>query len=166
MWTIVKFDKNKLSQLKGDLCKKLGSSPKIYLPKIKIQKQKNNKIYYVDNFLLGNYMFCYHDSFSIKGIINSLKYCRGLKYFLVDFIFSQEELSSFIKNCKNHEDKNGYIKQSFFAFEKNQNFKFISGPFGNKIFSIIKENRKKLKILIENIEVTVSKNNNYLFRPV
>ena len=166
MWTIIKFQKKKLGDLKKDLSKNLGSCPKIYLPKLNLQKNKNNKTSNLESLLLGDYLFCHHNKFNINGMINSLKYCRGLKYFLTGFLFSQIEIAQFIKHCKTHEDNKGYIKQSFFDFERKQNFKFISGPFREVIFNIIQENQNKLKILAKNIEVTVSKKKDYLFRPV
>ena len=42
MWSILKFDKKKLSLLQKDLKKKLGEDIKIYIPKFRIQKYKNN----------------------------------------------------------------------------------------------------------------------------
>ena len=166
MWTVIRFEKKRLEDLKKDLSAKLGSAPKIYLPKLKLQKYKNNKIYNLDSLLLGDYLFCYHDKLNISGIMDSLKYCKGLKYFLTGFLLSQNEIVKFINNCKIHEDNEGYIRQSFFAFKKNQKFKFISGPFTEAIFQIIKENQNKIKILIKNFEVTVPKKRDYLFRPI
>ena len=166
MWVVIKFHKNQLYNLKRDLKNKLGEDLKIYLPKLKLARSKSNKIYNSDSLLLGDYLLCYHSKFSLNGIINSLKYCKGIKYFLDGFLFSQEEIIKFIKNCKVNEDKNGYIKQSFFNFASKQNFEFISGPFNKMIFRIINENRNRLKILIKDIEVTVSKKKEYIFKPV
>ena len=166
MWTIIKFHKKKLNDLRKDLSKKLGSDPEIYIPKLNLQKNINKSNHNLDTFLLDDYLLCYHGKFNTDGIINSLRYCKGLKYFLTGFLFSQNDIVEFIKHCKNHEDDNGHIKQSFFNFDNKQNFKFVSGPFSEIIFKIIKENHNKLKILIKNIEVTVSKKKDYLFRPV
>ena len=44
MWTVLKFDKKNLGLLKEDLNKKLGQDYKIYIPKLRIQKYKNNKL--------------------------------------------------------------------------------------------------------------------------
>ena len=44
MWSIIKVDLKKLSLFNEDLKKKLGSEFKIYIPKIKIQTYKKNKL--------------------------------------------------------------------------------------------------------------------------
>ena len=46
MWTIIKFEKKKLSSLKSDLEKKLGANCKFYVPKLlfkKIHKKQMGK---------------------------------------------------------------------------------------------------------------------------
>ena len=43
MWTIIKFDYNKIGLLKQDLQKKLGDDFKIYIPKFIIEKFEGNK---------------------------------------------------------------------------------------------------------------------------
>ena len=63
--------------------------------------------------LLGDYLLCFHKDFSNKSIISNLKYCRGLKYFLTDFLNSQIEIENFISECKKNEDNQGYLKPSF-----------------------------------------------------
>ena len=165
MWAIIKFDKKNLTGLKRDLSNKLGSNPKFYLPKVKIQKFKKGRLFSFESFLLGDYMFCFHENFKNINTINSLKYCKGLKYFLNSFIKSQEEIVEFIKNCKNHENNKGYISQTFFSFKENSKFKFLSGPFTDMIFNIIATQNKKIKILIGDFKTTVS-NTEYLYRPV
>jgi len=168
MWAIIKFDKKKLIELKKDLSKKLGSDPELYLPKLNLQKYKKKKLYNLDTLILDDYILCYHNKFEYSGIVTSLKYCRGLKYFLPGFIFSQNEISKFVKHCKSHEDEKGYMKQSFFDFnfQKNKTKKFISGPFNQIIFKILQDSQNKFKILINNFNVTVSKDKQYFFRPV
>ena len=110
-------------------------------------------------------MLCFHNSFENKNIIEVLKYCRGVKYFLNGFIKSQIEIINFVKKCKLNEDEKGYIKQSFFDFTGKKKFKFLSGPFTNKIFSIINENQFRIKASIGNLNTTVSKKD-YLYSPV
>jgi hypothetical protein len=165
MWAVLKFEKKEINSLKRDLEKKLGSSPEFYIPKIKIQNYKKNKIFNTSVFLLGDYLLCYHEKFTNAEIINSLKYCKGLKHFLLNFKNFQGEIINFIKKCKKNEDEQGFIKQSFFNFENKNKFKFLSGPFVNMIFKIINQNHKKMKILLKDIEVTVPEKK-YLFRPV
>ena len=42
--------------------------------------------------------------------------------------------------------------------------KFISGPFANMIFEILKKQKNKLKILVGNIVTTIPNKKNYLYR--
>ena len=44
MWAVLKYDKKYLHLLNQDLRKKLGNDFQIYIPKIRIQKYKNNKL--------------------------------------------------------------------------------------------------------------------------
>tara|TARA_Y100000389_G_C17432098_1_gene503297 strand:- start:152 stop:652 length:501 start_codon:yes stop_codon:yes gene_type:complete len=165
MWTILKFKKKNLFLLKKDLLSYLGNDVEFYLPKIKIQKKVNNKLQSKGNFLLGDYLLCFHKSFENKKTITSLKYCKGLKYFLNNFIEEQEEISNFVNKCKTNEDEDGFIKQCFFEFKENGIFKFITGPFTDTGFKIIDRRKTDIKILIGKFTATVSKDN-YLFRPV
>ena len=50
---------------------------------------------------------------------------------------------------KKHENKEGYIQQSFFEFENIKKSKFISGPFTNLVFNLISENNKMLNVQID-----------------
>ena len=61
MWTVLKFEKKSLGLLKDDLRKKLGNNFKIYIPKIRVQKYKNNKLINKEFNLLGDYLFCFHE---------------------------------------------------------------------------------------------------------
>ncbi len=165
MWTILKFEKRKFHQLKKDFSQKLGSEPRYFIPKLRLQKLKKNKLYDSESLLLGDYLLCFHDNFKNEKVISSLKYCKGLKYFLNGFLNSQQEINEFIDKCKIHEDKTGYIKQSFFEFKHNTKYKFMSGPFTNMVFEIIYSQHKKIRILLNNFETTLS-NKKYIFRPV
>ncbi len=165
MWVILKFDKKNLSLLKKDFLKNLGNDVKFYTPKLKLQKKIKNKLQNIESFLLGDYLLCFHKSFENKDIINSLKYTKGLKYFLNNFKETQEEIKNFIKKCKSNEDEHGFIKQCFFEFKENGIFQFLTGPFINSKFKIVDRQNSKLKILIGRFTTTVSKEN-YLFRPV
>ena len=112
-----------------------------------------------------NYLFCYHPKFCENRTLTNLKFTKGLCYFLGGNSTNQNEIINFIKYCKNHEDKNGFIKQEFFNNEKLKKAKFISGPFTNMIFTVVKENRLYIEALIGKYRFTVSKEDN-LFRPV
>ena len=82
-----------------------------------------------------------------------------------NFGTSQKEIENFILKCKENEDDNGYIKQTFFNFKSKNKYEFISGPFTNLIFSILEENKFYIKALIGKYKLSVSKEEN-LFRPI
>ena len=96
MWTIIKFDKKKINFLKKDFVKNLGKDVIIYTPKLFVQKYVKNKLVGKEFELLGDYLFCFHKKFQNPYTINSLKFCRGLKYFLNGFLQSQNEIKKFI----------------------------------------------------------------------
>ena len=66
MWTIIKFDKKNLALLEQDLKKKLGDDLEIYIPKLRIQKYKKNKLVNKEIYLLGDYLFCFHKNLKFK----------------------------------------------------------------------------------------------------
>ncbi len=165
MWAILKFEKNNLSLLKDDLNKKLGQDMKTYIPKLQIQKFQNNKLKSKEINLLGDYMFCFHTNLKEKKIVNSLRYIRGLKYFLDGFNQSQKEIEKFIEKCKVSENQDGFLTKEFFELELNKKYKFSSGPFSDKIFQIINLQRNRIKVLIGNMKTTI-KRKEFLFTPV
>ena len=165
MWTIIKFDKKNLSLLKEDLNKKLGKDYKIYIPKIRTQRFVNNKLIYKDVELLGDYLFCFHKSFNKRQTISSLKFSRGLKYFLEGFNECQKEISIFINKCKSSESDKGFLSKNFFDLNLNKKYKFSSGPFTNMIFKIIDLQRNKIKVLVGNLKTTIDRNE-FLFSPL
>jgi hypothetical protein len=151
--------------LKKDLQSKLGNDLLIYRPKLLIQKFKNNKLINKEFNLLGDYMFCFHEKIGHRGVLEQLKFSRGLKYFLDGFKKSQDEINYFVKKCKEIEDENGYIFQSIFATEINKFYKFSSGPFTDKIFKILEIQKNKINILLGNIKTTIDKRE-FLFSPL
>ncbi len=165
MWTVLKFDTKSLALLQQDLKKKLGEDLKIYIPKLRVQKFKNNKLINKELNLLGDYLFCFHKKLKCKSTINSLKFTRGLKYFLKGIPESQNDIENFINKCKNSESKEGFLSKNFFDLELNKKYKFSSGPFTDKIFHIINFQSKRIKILMGNIKTTIKKRE-FLFTPV
>ena len=162
MWAILKIDKKNLKTLKTDFYNKLGKDVKFYIPKIQIKKSFKKKIFTKEVSLLNDYLLCFHKDFSKKSVLTSLKYCRGLKYFLSDFFSSQKEIENFIFKCKKNETESGYIQPSFFEHKKNGSYEFISGPFASFIFNIFKENKLSMFGMMGNYKITVSKNNYFL----
>ncbi len=165
MWAILKFDKKSLSLLKNDICKKLDKKVEFYNPKIQLKKNLKKKFLNNEISLLNDYLLCFHKDFSKKSVLTSLKYCRGLKYFLTDFINSQNEIEKFISKCKQNENSSGFINPSFFEQKKNEKYEFMSGPFKNFVLNIFKENESAIFGMIDDYKITVSKNN-YFFKTV
>ena len=165
MWAVLKIDKKNLAFLKKDFSNKLGKDVKFYIPKLQLKKFLKKKIFIKEISLLGDYLLCFHKDFSKRSVLDSLKYCKGLKYFLTDFLNSQNEIEKFITKCKENENENGFIKSTFFEFKKSKKYEFISGPFTNMIFNILQENKLTIEAIIGNYKATVSKEEN-LFRSV
>ena len=164
MWTIIKFDKKKLSILKEDFSQKLNGNFEIYSPKLLIQKYKKNKLVNKELNLLWDYILCFHKDFKNYKTINNLKYCRGLKYFLEGFKTSQIDIENFVNKCKSSE-KDGYLSYNFYKLNLNGKYKFTTGPFVEKIFQIINMQKNKIDILIGNLKTTIKKRE-FLFNPV
>ena len=167
MWTILKYKKKELKFLKTELSSKLTSKPRFYIPKIKYEFFKKNKLFNKESFLLDNYLLCFHKDFANEKLVSSLRNCKGLQYFLGGFINSQKEINEFVKKCIQYEDDQGYIKQSFFnySYSYNRKYKFLSGPFTNMIFNIIDFQHNKIKVLLGNLKTTMS-SKEHLFIPV
>ncbi len=165
MWTIIKFDKKYSQLLKSSLKNKIGKDLIFYSPILLIEKFKKNKLIKKEFSLLGNYLFCFHEKFEKESFLNSLKFTKGLKYFLNGYSCSQQDIEIFIKKCKECEDRKGYLNQNFFEIYKNNNYKFISGPFSQKIFKIIDFQKNKIEILLGKIKTTIKKEK-FLFSPL
>ena len=166
MWIVLKYKKKEFSFLKQDFRKILGDLPLIFRPKFKYQKLIKNKLMFLEKDMLDDYLICYHKKFQNTNMLTFLKNLRGLKYFLVDSKINQREIIGFIDYCKRHQDLNGYIKQSFFEFSNIKKGIFLSGPFANIIFNVIGKQKNKLKILIGKVTMTITKDSDYLYRPV
>ena len=166
MWVVAKIKKKELYLFKNELVKKLGSQIKFYNPKIQYQKFIKNKIKKVDKFILENYVFCYHKKLEQKNTMNEIKFLKGLEYFLPGYCENQNEIKKFINYCKSFENKDGYLSQAFFKKMIIKKAQFISGPFANVIFEIIKKQKNKLKIIVGNVVTTISDNSDYLYRPI
>lgn len=165
MWAIIKFEKKKLSFLKYDLEKKLGTNCKFYIPKLLIKKRcAKKKLEKKELNLLGDYLFCFNEKFDDTKNIKTINYSRGLKFILQGFKQSQDEIIGFIEKCKISEDLNGYISEQFYDLKINSNYKFISGPFTNFIFKILQLQKNKIKILLGKFETTIKTKD--LFQPI
>ena len=77
----------------------------------------------------------------------------------------QKDISEFIHNCKKHENESGYLCTNFIKTNIENNYKFISGPFVEKIFKILNIQKNKILILMGNIKTSI-KPEEHLFYPV
>lgn len=77
----------------------------------------------------------------------------------------QSEIMRFITKCKKAENKDGYLRFNFYQLDLKKSYKFISGPFIDKIFKIIEVQQSKIDILIGNIKTSFKKDN-YLIKPI
>ena len=162
MWVVLKYKPKEFEILKDSLFKILGEMPEFYNPKYKYERYINNKLKTFEKSILNNYLICKHNKFKDPKIVNILKNSRGLIYFLSGCEFNQKKLEEFIKFCRLNEDANGFLTQSFFKIIKKTKAKFISGPFTQMIFDIIEDRDGKLKVLLNNVNMTISKSSKNL----
>ena len=162
MWIIIKFKQNQFYTLKQEFKKKLEIEPNFFFPKLKLQKIKKNKLISYVSPLLGDYIFCFHPKFSNENILRNVNYLKGVKFLLNGFRNYQKDIPNFIKRCKSSEDENGYIKQTFFNFVAIDKIKFLSGPFTNIIFKIMKRQKDSMKVSDGNVNISFS-TERYLF---
>jgi len=166
MWLIAKTNKNEKEFFKQEIKKKLlGVNFKIYDPMVLIKKNFLNKEKISKKYILDNYVFFYSDSFNRTGLSN-LKYLKGLSYILDGCKFNQKNIISFIEYCKKFEDKEGFIKTSFFKSVVKDKAKFITGPFANMYFNILEKHNNKIKVLIGKYITTISDKKNYLYQSI
>ena len=162
MWIALKYKPKEFKILKDSFFKILGEMPEFYNPKYKYERYINNKLKTFEKSILNNYLICKHNKFKDPKIVNILKNSRGLIYFLSGCEFNQKKLEEFIKFCRLNEDANGFLTQSFFKIIKKTKAKFISGPFTQMIFDIIEDRGGKLKVLLNNANMTISKSSKNL----
>tara|TARA_B100001750_G_C15308614_1_gene496027 strand:- start:69 stop:566 length:498 start_codon:yes stop_codon:yes gene_type:complete len=164
MWVVIKYKSKEFKTLKNNFFKVLGNSPEYYCPKIKYQKYINKKLKFFEKDILDNYLVCKHEKFKDSKIINLLKNTPGLIYFLSGHQFNQKELNNFVEFCKSNEDSYGFLCQSFFNAVEKTKAKFVSGPFTQMMFDIVERKGKKLRVLLNNINVTITtKKSNLLY---
>ena len=165
MWAILKIDKKKINILKNEFYKKLGKEIIFYQPKLQIEKYKKNRTENREIDILGDYVFCYHQSLSCQKTVNQLQYCKGLKYFLKGFKQYQADIAEFIKKFKSLENNEGYVSKSFFNLNINSYYKFTTGPLTEQIFKIIEIQKNKINIMLGKVKTTIN-HKNFLFSPV
>jgi len=165
MWAIIKYKKKEYLSLVADLKKKLDNKIIFYNPKVKYFKQVKNKNKAFENFILEGYAFCFYEKFKEKEFLSQLRFTKGLEYFLNGSKFNQINISNFINYCKSFEKTDGYLSPCFFSYILKKKGQFLSGPFENFVFDIIKKQKSKMKIQIGNFILTVSEGS-YLVKPL
>ena len=165
MWVVAIIKRKEIGIFKESFIKNAGRDIQFYCPKIQYHHYFGNKLKIIEKFVLENYIFCYHSNFQQSNFINSLKFLKGLKYFLDGSHQNQNEIVKFIKYCKSFENNKGYLTQSFFKNIITKKAKFISGPFTNMMFEILEKKKNNLKIIVGNVVTTISDKANYLYRP-
>jgi hypothetical protein len=164
MWIVIKYKKKELGLLKEELKRMIGEVPRFYIPKIKIQKINKKNTTLIKQELLNDYLFCYHEKF-LKINFSIFNYLKGIKYCLSDINSQQKDVSNFINICKKYQDKNECLKQEFFNYLNLNKGIFLTGPLTSMFFEIIEKQKKKLKLVVGSVNVTISKKTNYLYRP-
>ena len=117
MWIVVST--NNINLLRSEIKKKI-SDIKFYYPKIRSSKNGCEKN------ILGNYVFCYSKNFCEENTSTfNLKFVKGLKKILFSKKKFNNEVLNFINYCKSHEDKNGFLKNTFFKEDICDEGKFL-----------------------------------------
>ena len=114
MWAVAKIKRKNLNVFIKELTSKTGTDIKFYYPKIQHHKYIGKKLKKIENYILENYIFCYHEKFSSINFTTEVQFIKGLDYFLKGHTKHQEELTSFINYCKSFENKDGYLTSVFF----------------------------------------------------
>ena len=74
-------------------------------------------------------------------------------------------IKKFIQLCKEHEDQNGDITNSFFNKIISNEGKFINGPFSNYFFNLIKKDKTKVSVLVGKMSISISNDSKILYQP-
>jgi len=166
MWIVAKIKNNNIETFKKEFSKKVFiENIQFYEPKFICKIFSKGKKIEKKKLLLENYIFCKHENFE-KLNLKNLQFIKGLQFFLDGYAYSQKSIVDFIETCKTHEDDKGLIKNSFFKLILTGKGRFISGPFKNLVFDLIKKNKNNLKISVGNFLFTVSDEVKYIYRPV
>ena len=161
MWIIIKYKRSEYNLLLSRLSKKIKNI-KIYCPKLIYER--NNKFF--TNYILEDYLFCYHENFNDKRIYAGLKYLNGLTSILEGCSANQNQILKFISLCKKNEDSKGNIAQTFFHQLNISKAKFLNGPFSNLIFEILEKKKKLIKGTLGSIILVLNKKSNLYYKPV
>ena len=164
MWAVFKVNIKELNLFKEDIIKKLNSDVTFYAPKVIFKVFHKNKEKKKEQYLLGDYIFCFNEKFEDEKVFNSIKFTKSLKYIARGIKIYQKEIKDFIKKCKSYENSNGYVSLDFYDLKINRNYKFASGPFINQIFKVLSMQKLRIQILMGGVKISLKKNR-FLFNP-
>ena len=109
MWIVAKVKNNSFNLFKKEFSKKfIGEKITFYYPKFVCSTFSNGKKIERQISLLENYIFCKSEKFE-KFNIKNFQFIKGLNFFLDGHSCSQRNIDDFVKICKLHEDKKGFI---------------------------------------------------------
>jgi hypothetical protein len=165
MWTVFKYRKN-YNFLISNLKENLSDSAIFYNPRVEYSSVIRNKKKIKTKYLLTNYAFCYSNNFKDKNYFLRMHSTKGLEYFLKGYFAQQKEIKKFINYCKSNENKEGNLSQSFFSKLEFNKAKFLSGPFSNMVFDILLREKNKLRICLNDVKVTLSKNSKNVYSSI
>ena len=86
MLAIAKIKKSEINFFKKEIFNKVGKDTLIYIPKVKVQNFKNNKLQNKEKYVLEDYIFCFNKKFQDEKSLQLIKFIKGLKYFLPGFL--------------------------------------------------------------------------------
>lgn len=159
MWTVVKIDLKKINTFKNEILKKTNFTAKFFIPCYLIEKYNSKKIVRKKKNLFKDYIFCYDNKFKEDSFINSLKYAKGLKYFLKGNKKDQKNIIEIINNCKKFQNKHGYIDQKYFFNFLGNKLEIFEGPLRNMIFEILEKKKNSISFYFGKYEASLSNKN-------
>ena len=166
MWIVAKIKLKEIYNFKKEMKKKLGNDIEFYYPTMLFNSQNKNKSRILKKMVLGSYIFCKHQSLEKNELLNQLKFTVGLNYFLLGYKYHQKQILNFIKYCKENEDLNGNLNQSFFSNLLKTSAKFMSGSLYGLIFEVVNKQKNRLSVLVNSKKIVVNKKSGYLYLPV
>lgn len=151
MWIVVSTRKFNFFQKE---VKKKIIDIKFYYPRIRLDNSRTKN-------LLGKYMFCHSNLFKLdKNIFFKLKFIKGLDQILFSNNHYQTDIINFINLCKSYETNKGFIKNSFFKLKLKEKGQILNGAFSNYIFNLISKNNSNIKVIVNNLKLTISDRSN------
>ncbi len=166
MWIVIKYKPYEIEILKNRLKEILGNEPEYYLPIAKYTKIVKKKFKIFKKSILDDYLLCFHSNFKNENIINILKTSKGIVAILHGFKNNQNDIINFINTCKSYQDKDGFISKNFFRIKNFSRGQFISGPFTNLFFDVVKKHVDKIEVAIGKYRTTIPNNKSILYKPI